>query len=158
MREELKPILQMYKLNANLFGRALSGISPKDLNRRITGSTNSIAFIAGHLAETRAFVAGMLGIQNAVPWKENLFGTLDENAQYPDIETITGFYTQSHEKLMSGLPGLTEKDLAAEPPTRVPFEEHTMMSAVSFFAYHEAYHVGQLNVLRKALGYESIFK
>jgi hypothetical protein len=59
-------------------------------------------------------------------------------------------------RLQAKLATLKEDELAA-PVTGVKLPNvNTVVDALAFFAFHEAYHVGQLGYVKKAIGYAPI--
>ena len=60
-------------------------------------------------------------------------------------------------RLRAKLATITEEEFAA--PINTPSSCRTstpLVDALAFFAFHEAYHVGQLGYVKKALGYTPI--
>ena len=46
--------------------------------------------------------------------------------------------------------------LASDSPVNVPFGDKTMKGFLAFLMHHEAYHIGQMGILRKYLGNEAM--
>ena len=57
----VRPLHEQLTLNTDLLLNCLDGLSGADAVRRPENDTNSIAFLAAHLADTRHFLAGYLG-------------------------------------------------------------------------------------------------
>lgn len=46
----------------------------------------------------------------------------------------------------------TDMQLAAPAPRALPIADKSVLGALTFLTYHEGYHLGQIALLRKALG------
>ena len=55
---------------------------------------------------------------------------------------------------MNHLPKLTDEDLNADAPMWFPNKENNIANAIGFLQMHESYHIGQLSLYRKSLGFE----
>ena len=47
---------------------------------------------------------------------------------------------------------LTDAELDTPSPRKLPIADASVLGAIGFLACHEAYHIGQLALVRKALG------
>jgi hypothetical protein len=54
--------------------------------------------------------------------------------------------------LSKRLEEIGDAELSAKCPRDFPIADKTMRGAITFLAYHEGYHVGQMAYLRKLLG------
>jgi hypothetical protein len=63
-----RPVTDLFELNGRLFRNCLVGLSEADGQARPNQHTNCVAFIAGHLVETRAWMARQLGVDCPAPF------------------------------------------------------------------------------------------
>jgi len=55
--------------------------------------------------------------------------------------------------MLGQLNGITEEQVEAKAPFSLPIGGDSMLSVYGFVAAHEAYHIGQMSMLRKQLGH-----
>jgi uncharacterized damage-inducible protein DinB len=55
-------------------------------------------------------------------------------------------------KLSAKYAELSDAELAAEAPFKLPTPDPTLRGMIAFFAYHESYHLGQIAYVRKWIG------
>lgn len=144
----------MAMLHTRLFGHCLEGMDDEAAGFRINGSTNSAAFIAAHLVDSRAWAARMLGVDVPAPFGGTVaYGSsLDALESVPTLAESTAEWHAISPVLIGRLDALTPADLTAIPPTRFPIGDATVAGALTFLLHHEAYHIGQLALLRRAVG------
>ena len=148
-----------FDLHTRLFNNALEGITDPDANSRKDENINHIKWVAGHLLNTRlSTLSRMTGGQPDATY-EAQFGrgvALDTNASYPPIEEITSKWTGSSAAISEGLTHIPEEVLASAAPVQAPIADNTMRGLLAFLVSHEAYHIGQISLLRKLAGKEAM--
>ena len=120
---------------------------------------NTPHWILGHLAGTRRFLARQLGAAvPEEPW-EALFaygagpaGT----AGYPDPGALAADFAAIGARIYARLAELTEAEAAAEWGGSFPDGSHTLEGGAAYLHFHEAYHLGQLGLLRRLLGHPGL--
>lgn len=155
----VKPVVDLLRANTDYLHRAIRGIKEEDLTRRPEGRANSIRFIIGHLTSTRFSLARVSGLDLTNPWEE-IFGrssSKEPEQAYPSVASLVESWNEISEKMLVRLDGMSEEELSAEIAFKLPGPESTVRGAVSFFLFHEGYHLGQLGYIRRLLGYESLF-
>jgi hypothetical protein len=81
---------------------------------------------------------------------------VEDIEEYPSTEEILESWDRVSDILMRQLEAADTATLAAEPPFRFPVNDETVLGGVAFLAHHEGYHLGQLGLIRKALGLPSL--
>ena len=153
MHESIATVAQLYGVSGTLYERALDGLSREELCRRPGETTNPLLWIAGHLASVRISILGMLGAPREVPWGKTFFrGSVVDVDALPGIEGIREEWRAVTEALTRRLEEVTPDVLEAASPKKFPIPDPTVRGAVTFLAWHEAYHVGQMSLLRRWLG------
>ncbi len=123
-------------------------------------------WLAGHLITGRYRNIIRLGIKPA-PYKYlDLF--INQTIPPPNAiafnkKIVYPTLTQSREQwknysdiFLQGLNTSDENILKAEIPFSVPTGGNTVMDALLFVILHETYHIGQMSIIRKSMGYNSM--
>jgi hypothetical protein len=159
----MDPVVQaladQFRVVTNAYLKALDGVSREALLTRPGAQSNPMLWVAGHLVQSRARLINVLGGARELPWPE-LFRTgshIVDPAAYPEPAAIIAQWRELTDELMRRLEALGPADLGREAPPRVASPDGSLRGAISLFAFHEGYHVGQLGFLRKWLGYSSLF-
>lgn len=158
MQPRIAQISEQFSISTNLVIRAVRGVDAESLMKRPGDRSNSLIWIAGHLTHTRGLMLGLLGEPRELPWGD-LFRTgsaLVEPQRYPSGEDVLAAWDETSHRLTRRLDELTESELDAPPSGRVPSTDGTLSGTIAFFAFHEAYHVGQLGYVRKWLGLSAL--
>ncbi len=152
----LASVSEIIALNRRLYNNALDDISAESLSQRPGDAANHMLWLAGHVAHNRATIANLLGSDISSPL-EVFNAPLDPDADYPSLESIVEFHAQATHALLNRLPLADVDSLSADSPFpfELPVSRNSVFGAVSFMAQHEAYHVGQMGLLRKILGHEA---
>jgi uncharacterized damage-inducible protein DinB len=118
---------------------------------------NCLNWVVGHVVTTRNTMLKLLGREpvwdddRAAPYRRASDPVTAETA-LPLAEIVEAFGV-SQERLLEGLRGLGDEDLAAKAPMSFfKGDQETMGSALAAFLFHESYHVGQTGVLRRVAG------
>ncbi|MBS1904028.1 MAG: DinB family protein [Bacteroidetes bacterium] len=133
-----------------IYNRNLGGISHTDSIRSLPGGGNCINWIAGHLVVSRDSFRRQLGLPLVIPESfKDLYKRGSENitpANAVDIEEIKGMYNANLDGIIEALPN------ASLQPNAEPYD------TLLFLCFHESYHVGQLGLARRTLGFEGTIK
>ncbi len=145
----------LFDVNTRLFRNALDGVSDEHFAAHLNDRTNSMQWVAGHLALTRAGMAALIGARPddsmQIYWQ-----SVEPGAERPGREAIVRAWNEATERLRERLAAVTWADLARATPSQYPGPEENVRDALAFLAEHESYHVGQLGFLRKGHGYEAV--
>lgn len=149
---------QSLALGDHLLNRALEGLGDEDLHRRPSKMANSLIWVAAHMVFGRISLAGMLGAQVAVPWG-NLFkrgASAPDPESFPKVPELKESLARVNEALAERFEALTETELSRKAPVEFPVSDKTLRGAISFMAYHDGYHAGQLSYVLKLLGRDGL--
>jgi len=148
-----------FDLHTRLFNNATAGISDSEANTRNDDHVNHVKWIAGHLLNTRlGSFSRVAGLQPDESYAAQ-FGrgnSLDVNATYPSIDEIRNRWNEVSAGISEGISKIPEQVLQAPSNAQVPIADTTVNGLVSFLVSHEAYHIGQLGILRKLIGKEAM--
>ncbi len=151
-----KSVKSQFDLHTRLFNNVLEQIGDVHAVRRASDSVNHMVWIAGHLTHARNGMHFIKGHEKSEFYPE-LFdrGALLETAlEYPSIREIKEKWNTISEQLSKGLENLSDVELQSEAPFKTPIYsiDSSMLGFLSFLMSHEAYHIGQLGILRKYVG------
>lgn len=144
------------EVNGRLFRTVLDGVSGEDFSARVNDRTNSMQWVAGHLARTRVQMARLVGAAVDDQGMSAFDEPIDPHAVYAGKEAILNAWNAASTALLERLPAVSEADLARPAPMQFPLADHTIGGGIAFLTEHEGYHIGQLGFLRKAHGYEGV--
>ncbi len=151
-------LVTQFDLHTKLFNNVLEGISELESNRRVTQHVNHVKWLAGHLTSSRFGLKDIGKLDVSDPYAE-LFGhgrAVRDDVDYPSIERILELWNQISDKISAGLCELPESVLNGPAPARVPIGDDTFEGMLAFLMHHEAYHIGQIGLLRRQLGKEPL--
>jgi uncharacterized damage-inducible protein DinB len=154
----LQPLALIFKLNNNLIARSLDGLADEEMWRQLSGSGNPIAWILGHLTETRAGLLSEMGASFDCGWSRvfQRGSMLADRGRYPSRDVIQGAWNATHAAMRDAF-GAVTPDRLSTPVTRRPIPAvETLADLIAFCGFHESYHVGQIGFIRKQLGHSSI--
>ena len=162
----MKQIIDQYLLLTDWFVSVLDGINDKDGSKTIQGEGNSLEWIAGHLVTGR--YRNLLRIGVDVTTYKHLEKFMDQSkpppnaiafekdGTYPTLSASVNQWQMYSELFLNALETVDEDTLQEKLPFTLPGGANTLLDALSFIALHESYHIGQMSMIRKFLGYPAM--
>jgi hypothetical protein len=142
-----KMLLTMYEYSYFLTNQAVDGISHQDSLVSPTVGDNPANWILGHIITSRSNVLVMLKIDP--PWNfERCKPYLPESKPLSPSDVVEDFlamvlaFEKTQIKLMAALQELTQEQLEES------LGENTLGEELAGYAIHEAYHAGELAIIR----------
>lgn len=157
---EINLLMIQFDLHHRLYNNVLYGFSDEETNKRLNGNQkmSHVKYLAGHLLNSQYGLAAIAGINPDVKWND-LFAVMGQSTAkddftYPHIDEIKDEWNGMHEHIRDGLMKLSIEDLESEPPA--PFDQvsETVGQLWAFINHHQAYHIGQIGILRRGFGKE----
>jgi len=150
----MKTIKDQFDLHTRLFNNVLENISDSDAGERLNEKINHLKWLAGHVTNVRLSFLKLVGETEDTSLDEFFSHgkSINADVKYPTIEVIKEKWVNASDKVESALMNIPERVLASNPPVDVPFGDKTMKGFLGFLMHHEAYHIGQMGILRKYLG------
>ena len=112
-------------------------------------------WLIGHLAATRLRLLGMVGLPPETTEWQGAFGRgtspKDVSADL-DPKALLHAFHEAHMALASHWDHITPEHLAKPLGRTLPDGTDTIGGAIRFLAWHEAYHLGQLGMMRRLVG------
>ncbi len=152
------PVAGLYQVVSQLLEKSLADLKEEHLHARPNKQTNCIHWIFGHVLDARYEVARLLGAQ-----EEHSFGKMfcmgeevTDPADYPSLAELQESFKKISAILDERFKSVTEAEFLAEAKNAFPGQDKTVAGCVTFLSFHEAYHVGQIALVRKFFGYEKL--
>ena len=142
---------QLFDTSGHYLRQSVTGLDGEQLRQRV-GRANSILWTLGHITVGRLRLLTMLGDQIDIPWTKVVGRGADEVTDaLPDAMEVFARWDDAARRLADRLPQLSDDELLATSRYSLPGSDGTMLGTINYFAFHEAYHIGQIAVIRKAL-------
>lgn len=155
------PAVTQLRFNSEMLSLGLSDLSQEHAVHRLkNGAGSSIAYLAGHLTSSRYGLLKSLGAATENPFQD-LYGAdvgSKDGSAYPSITELRAGWDDAAEKLHSALEAVTDEEALAADEDGFPIPDQTMRGRLTFLAWHESYHIGQIGILRTETGYPSMRK
>ena len=155
MEKSMAVVIETMNTNSFLINKALDGLSEEHFSERPNASTNPIHYLLGHLTLYRFQACKLLSEDNSYKFEEQYKSGIEnqDRAKYPTTEEIKAEWNKISEKFKTLIENAAPEQLAAEIPKKYPIGEQNRLGALQFLMYHEAYHIGQISLVRKFFGY-----
>jgi hypothetical protein len=148
---------RLFELNAYCVKVNTEGFTEDDGRVQPHGGGNCCNWVLGHIVATRQAILGLLG-QPAI-WSEaetNLYkrgsAAIVSSSRAISLKKILSDFGRSQEQILRALKGLSAEDLAK------PMGDESVGQKLATLHFHEAYHAGQLGLLRRIVGKEGAIK
>ncbi len=154
MDPRVAPLAEILRLNTRLFRNCLDGLTDDQARVRPSEATNSAAFVAAHVADSRYFLLKTLGTDRKSPLERYLGGwkSIDQITEWPSLAEVQSAWAEAGHALRDRLDAMTAAELDAASNSGFPIENQTVLGVLAFLVQHDSYHVGQLSLLRKHAG------
>jgi len=150
-------LAMLFEINHYALKVNLAGITHEDSLRSPDTGGNCINWVLGHVLSNRNRVLELVGAppvweaKDAERFRRGSAPLTDPIAAMP-FETMVSDLDRSQEEIMSGLARLNAEDLAKEAP------RGTVAHELAGLQFHEAYHAGQIGLLRRIAGKEGAIR
>jgi hypothetical protein len=154
MVPEFVSVAHFYAVSANSLERLVGDFSPEDWTAR-DAAGHTPRWIMGHVAWARLRLAEMMGHPPIpVPWMAAFArGAFDVDVPEDlDMGSVVQAFHDAHQAMTSRWEVLTDEDFAKPLGRTLPDGADTIGGGIRFLAWHEAYHMGQLGLLRRVAG------
>jgi uncharacterized damage-inducible protein DinB len=129
----------------------LGDLSDEEARKRSRGGEGpSITWTVGHLMHYRYHVMNMLGDERVDPAGETFTQAATDGSDYPTLDELQEKWGALKADFQAAVTSKTEEEWDAEGAGA--HDERSLRDKVTFFAWHEGYHMGALGALRKEMG------
>jgi hypothetical protein len=158
MDPRVGPFRSLLDLQTRLYLNCLVDMGDAQASVQPSPGVNHAAFIALHLLDSRFVLARLLDLSTHNPFGAVLeaASTIEDVLIFPSLEELRSTWNDLAPSLDARLGGLSSAALDAPCPNGLPvlkIGEGCILDAIAFLVHHEAYHIGQLGLLRKFLGF-----
>ena len=152
MSETAKTLMGTFGMTDFLMPLVLEDLSDEDARKRSRGGEGpSIAWMVGHLMHYRYYVMSVLGHERVDPAGETFTHAASDGSDYSTTAELREQWEALAPDFQAALLSKTEDDWNASGTGAR--DEKSLRDQVTFFAWHEGYHMGALGALRKEMGY-----
>jgi uncharacterized damage-inducible protein DinB len=155
-----RDLIFLFDLNRAVFRENAAGLTHEESLRAPDGGGNCLNWVLGHVLATRHAVLKTLGRDGWWPAETvDLYkrGSQTLTGAEPGIvrwETLVEDFGTSHARIVEAVGAATDHELA-QPAGRGPGGvELDAAHRVAFLQFHEAYHIGQIGLLRRIAGHD----
>lgn len=150
-------IVRNYQKNTGFLQYLLNGLTDEDMLAR-TGQSNTIGWILGHLILHRGKTLQLLKIPCEIHESEKAFERgVEKNIELRlDVTQALKDMMSRGEQLVERILELDETDLQRTLDVSFPGGKNDLGSGLSFAAWHETFHIGQIDLIKVAVGMEGI--
>lgn len=154
---EAKDLVGLYQRSYMGLKLNLRDLTDEDCRKQPPGGVNSINWVLGHVVMMRRLVLRSAGAAPAgdpalIQIYSGEEGVRFDPSRAFSLEQLLADLDESQKRLLEALPKLSAEALAA------PLRTSTLGDFLTFLAYHEGYHNGQLGVLRRLAGKPGVIK
>lgn len=149
---------KLFEMNYEALFRNLEGITHEESLVQPRPAGNTINWILGHILGSRNRLHALLGLEEA--WRPELAHRYSgrDDAGWSreaaiDLRTIAGELARSQQAIMAAFDDMSSRALATRAADGRPLAE-----LVGFFHFHEAYHTGQIALVRRIVGRHGVIK
>jgi hypothetical protein len=155
MNTDFANITGMFKINTDIVNKAVLDVRADHWFQKPGDDSNHLLWVMGHLLVHRGRVLQTLGVDWDWPWASLFARGVEriDDAEYPPIDEVLTAWNQVSSHLLGALREAQPDVLSQPAPKGPPSFDGKVSGTVAFFAFHDAYHVGQVSYLRKWLGY-----
>ncbi|HEY5219275.1 MAG TPA: DinB family protein [Gemmatimonadaceae bacterium] len=146
--------LEILRLNSRLLRNCLQGMTDEQSLGRPDDRANSAIWVAVHMTRSRYGLLKRLGVELANPLPPHVIAakSIDEVTEWPPVADVVSAWNAAARALESRISAVTAAELDAPVDVKFPVHEQTNFGALVFLTQHDAYHLGQLSLLRKQAG------
>ena len=154
MLAELETTAKAYAVGSSFLDRLVGDFTEAEWGYRDPAGHDP-RWLVGHITTYRVRVAQLMGADlPSAPW-EGCFGRGKSSADVPadlDIQAVLAAFKASSAAIAGGWDALSPEKLAEPFGRKLPNGTDDVRGAIQFFNWHEAYHLGQLGLLRRLAG------
>jgi uncharacterized damage-inducible protein DinB len=147
-------LLNQFQASHSVLHRNLEGIRHEESLKAPRDGGNSLNWVLGHLVSTRNLVLDLLDQPSVLTPEQAVAyrGNGGDASRFLRLEDLKAALNRTQETINSGFQKLSSDAMKA------PAYGSTVGEMLAVLAFHEAYHGGQIGIIRRSLGYEGVIK
>ena len=115
------------------------------------GRGPSVAWTVGHLMHYRYYIMNTLGEARENPYGDTFTKSASDGSDYPTVGELVEQWAALAKDFQAAVLSKSEDDWNG--PGDGAHNEKSLRDQITFFAWHEGYHLGALGALRKSMGH-----
>ena len=147
-------LLNQYDLHNTLFNNVLVDISEEEAAIRLVPAINNVKWLAGHLVWGQGGLARMGNVPMEIEWIDHYNTQIPHppgpEVRTPSLEEIKTEWNHFSPLIRQGLENLPDEALNSSIEFPMP-AFRTVEGLWTFINHHQAYTIGQIGILRRAL-------
>jgi hypothetical protein len=152
-------LLAQYDLHNTLFNNVIADINDDEADVRLAPGISNVKWLAGHLVWGQRGLARMGNVPMDIEWIGHFDSQADKKpgteVKVPSMEEIKQAWNHLAPLVRKGLEGLSAD--ALNEPFEFPLPAfRTQEGFWAFINHHQAYTIGQIGILRRALGKDAM--
>lgn len=146
---------EMFRMNAHILEKSLTPLKADEWLKRPNGTSNHVLWIVGHMAWARGTALSFTGTEWSHPWLSKFArgAKVLEDSEYPSPDEVLAAWREVAALTPQAFEAAPEEKLVADPPPGIPTFDGKTSGVLSFLAFHESYHVGQVAYVSTWLGH-----
>lgn len=146
-------MVKSYQLNTLVLDSIIKDLKETDTLEKI-GQSNTIGWILGHILLGRGSVLNMLKIdyQKMDDEEEYKRGSMKNNNIKLDLLKALNEFKKRGTQIEEAIKNIKETILNEEINDKLPGGGNQVKDAILFSAWHETFHIGQIDLILAALG------
>lgn len=146
-------LIRSYQGNTLYLKGILTGLNDEDMLLS-TGESNTIGWILGHIALGRGQILQKLNVACEIEETEKIFDRGAEKRKdiKMNLQDTINKYSERGEKITETLNSFKVDDLSRTLDIQLPGGKNDVETFLSFFAWHETFHLGQIDLIKAAVG------
>lgn len=149
-------------VSAAVLKRNVEGLTHEDSLVQPKPGGNCANWVLGHMVRTRNNMLPLLGKDPLYPRERFAAYEIEPITDGSDalrFEELLEAYERTNEPFLAGIGAMTAEQLAKPAPlSPTGNPDETVGSLLAVVAFHEAYHSGQMGMLRRLVGKEGVIK
>lgn len=139
--------------NTHFLKSMLSGLDDNDMLLK-TGESNTIGWILGHITWTRGSLLKMLNEPDEIKdWEKQFVRGVVKNTEIKvNLEQVLNEFSKRGEAIVKAIEALDEDGLKKDIGFELPGGGRDIGTFIAFAAWHETFHMGQIDLIRAATG------
>jgi uncharacterized damage-inducible protein DinB len=148
---------ELFELNASCVKVNTEGFTDADGLVQPQGGGNCANWVLGHIVATRQAILGILGrppiwTETEVDMYKRGSAPIMNGSRAMALNKILSDFNRSQDQILEALRRMSSDDLLKR------IDNESVGSRLAFFHFHEAYHLGQIGLLRRIVGKEGAIK
>lgn len=156
MDPAMQTVLNTFKFDNGFFLDGIATLDDETARRLVVDNTNPVIWLAGHLLNSRKYLLELFGDTRELSWEPKFREKYDPSAAYPALAEIKEAWVSISDALFSAIEQASDDHFTKEIDWNLPNGDKTVRGALLFFAYHEAWHLGQVAYARRGMNMKGL--